>query len=67
MGIFCIGGRNKSKQKFGGMKVSEAEEARKYFINLETETEALDQCANLIWISEKFHASLVKIYCQKQL
>ena len=42
MGIFCIGGRNKSKQKFGGMKVSEAEEVRKYFINLETETEALD-------------------------
>ena len=42
MGIFCIGGRNKSNQKFGGMKVCEAEEVRKYFINLETETEALD-------------------------
>ena len=41
----------------------EADEVREYFINPEIENEALGQCANLVWISEKFHASLVKRYC----
>ena len=61
-----MGGRSKSKHKFAGIKVYEADEVREYFINPEIESEALDQCGNLAWISERFHASLVKIYCQKQ-
>ena len=48
------------------MKVWEVDKVREYFINPETESEALGQCANLVWISEQFHASLVKIYCQNQ-
>ena len=61
MDTFCVGGRRNSKHKFGGMKVCEADEVREYFVNPEIENEALGQCANLVWISEKFHASLVKI------
>ena len=47
------------------MKVCEADEVRKDFINPENENEILDQCPNLVWISEKFDVSLVKIYFQK--
>ena len=61
-----MGGQSKSKHKFGAMKIWEADEAREHFINPEIENEALGQIVNLVWISEKFHASLVKIYCQKQ-
>lgn len=32
-GMFTMGERSKSKQKFGGTKVWEAEQAREYFIN----------------------------------
>ena len=67
MEIFSVGGQGKSKHKFGGIKVCEADEVREYFINPEIENEALGQCANLVRISEKLHASLVKIYSQKQL
>ena len=55
-----MGGRSKSKHKFAGIKVYEVDEVREYFINPEIENEALDQCGNLAWISEKFNASLVK-------
>ena len=51
------------------MKVCETDEVREYFINPKIENKVLGQCENLAWISEKFHASLVKIvkiYCQKQ-
>ena len=48
MKIFSMGGRCKSKHKFGEMKVCEADEVREYFINPEIENEALCQCANLI-------------------
>ena len=41
MEIFSMSGWNKSKHKFGGMKVCEGEEVREYFINPETETETL--------------------------
>ena len=61
-----MGGQSKSKHKFGVMKIWEDDEAREHFINSEIENEALGQSVNLVWISEKFHASLVKIYCQKQ-
>ena len=64
MEIFSMGGWCKSKHKFGEMKVWEVGKVREYFINPETENEALGSCANLVWISEQFHASLVKIYCQ---
>ena len=47
------------------MKVCEADELREYFINPKIENEALGQYGNLVWISEKNHASLAKIYCQK--
>ena len=63
MKIFSMGGRCKIKHKFGEMKVCDADEVREYFINPEIENEALAQCAGLVWISEKFHASLVTIYC----
>ena len=36
METFSVGGRSKSKHKFGGMKVCEADEVREYFINPET-------------------------------
>ena len=36
-----MGGRSKSKHKFSGIKVCEADEVREYFINLENENEAL--------------------------
>ena len=48
------------------MKVCENDEVKQQFTNPENENETLGQCANLVWISEKFHASLVKRYCQKQ-
>ena len=48
MKIFSMGGRCKSKHKFGEMKVCEADEVREYFINPEIENEALCQCANLV-------------------
>ena len=35
METFSVGGRSKSKHKFGGMKVCEADEVREYFINPE--------------------------------
>ena len=41
MEIFSMGGRSKSKHKFSGIKVCEADEVREYFINLENESEAL--------------------------
>ena len=37
MDLFSIGERSKSKHKFSGTKVSEAEEIREYFTNLKTE------------------------------
>ena len=63
MKTFSMGGRCKSKHKFGEMKVCEADQVREYFINPEIENEALSQCASLVWISEEFHVSLVKMYC----
>ena len=36
-----IGGRSRSKHKFVGMKVCEADEVIEYFINPEIENEAL--------------------------
>ena len=47
MKMFSVAKRTKSKHKFGGMKVCEADKVREYFINLETENEALDQRVNL--------------------
>ena len=41
MEIFGVGGQGKSKHKFGGIKVCEADEVREYFINPEIENEAL--------------------------
>ena len=41
MEIFSVGGQGKSKHKFGGIKVCEADEVREYFINPEIENEAL--------------------------
>ena len=41
MKTFSMGGRCKSKHKFGEMKVCEADQVREYFINPETENEAL--------------------------
>ena len=41
MEIFSMSGRNKSKHKFGGMKVCEAVEVIEYFINPEIENENL--------------------------
>ena len=35
METFSMGRRSKSKHKFGGMKVCEADEVREYFINPE--------------------------------
>ena len=57
MEIFSMCGRSKSKHKFHGVKVSEADEVREYFINPEVENNPLDYCANLVWISEKFLVS----------
>ena len=65
MEMFSMGDRSKSKYKFGGKKVCEADEIREYFINPKIGNEAFGKCVNLVWISEIFHASLVKIYCQK--
>ena len=39
--IFGMGGWSKSKRKFGGMKVCEAEEITEYFIKPQIENEAL--------------------------
>ena len=61
MEIFIMAERIQSKRKFARMKVCEADEVREYFINPKIENE----CINLIWISEIFHALFVKIYCQK--
>ena len=36
METFSMGGRSKSKHKFGGIKVCEADEVSEYFINSET-------------------------------
>ena len=41
MEIFSVGGQGKSKHKFGGIKVCEADEVREYSINPEIENEAL--------------------------
>ena len=49
-----MGAQSKSKHKFGEVKVSEADEVTVYFINPETENNALGQSASLVWISEKF-------------
>ena len=40
MAIFSMGERSKSKRKFGGTKVCEADEVREYFINPKTENKA---------------------------
>ena len=40
MAIFSVGERSKSKRKFGGTKVCEADEVREYFINPKTENKA---------------------------
>ena len=53
------------RNKFGGMKVCKVNEVRKYFINPKVENEVSGYSVSLVWISENFHASLVKIYCQK--
>ena len=42
MKMFSVAKRTKSKHKFGGMKVCEADKVREYFINLKIENEALD-------------------------
>ena len=39
MEMFSMGERSKSKDKFGGTKVCEAEEVREYFINPKIENE----------------------------
>ena len=66
-----FGERNKSKHKFGGTKVCEAEEVREYFINPKIENEFFGYFVMkiklfVVWISEIFYALLVKICCQKQ-
>ena len=65
MEIFSMDERSKSKHKFARTKVWYAYEVREYFINLEIENKGFGKCFNLIWISEKVHASIVKTYCQK--
>ena len=60
-----MGERSKNKHKFGRTKVYEADEVREYFINPKIENEAFCWCVSLLWISDKCHASLVKIYIQK--
>ena len=42
MEMFSIGEWSKSKHKFGGTKVCEAKEIRKYFINPKIENEVFD-------------------------
>ena len=63
--MFRVDERRKSKHKIGGTKVSEVGNAIKYFVNPKIENEAFGKCVNLVWISEIFHALLVKIFCQK--
>ena len=65
MEIFSMAKRIKSKHKFGKMEVCKVDEVREYFLNPEIENEALGQCTNSVWISEKFLVSLVKVYYQK--
>ena len=64
--MFNMGERNKSKHKSCEMKVCEANQVREYFKNPKIGNEALGQCVNLVWFPEKFHTSLVKIYCFKK-
>ena len=69
--MLSMGERNKSKRKFGGTKVYEAEEKREYFINAKIENEFFGYFVMkiklfVVWISEIFYALLVKICCQKQ-
>ena len=63
--MFSMGEQNKNKCKFGGMNHCEADEVREYFTNSKLENESFGQCVNLVWISDTFNATLVKIYCQK--
>ena len=63
--MFSMEERSKSKRKFGGTKVCEADKVREYFINPKIENGAFGQCVNLVWISEVFYTSLVKIYLYK--
>ena len=60
MKMFSMRERNKRKHKFVETKVCKADEVRKYFINPK---ESFGECLNLVWISEIFHASLIKICC----
>ena len=39
--MFALRERRKSKHKFGGTKVSKAEEVRKYFVTPKTENEVI--------------------------
>ena len=69
--MMSMGERNKSKHKFGGTKVYEAEEKREYFINAKIENEFFGYFVMkiklfVVWISEMFYTLLVKICCQKQ-
>ena len=65
MEIFSMGERSNGKHKFGELKVCKTDKVREYFINPKTENETFDQGTNLVLISEKCHASLVKIQGQK--
>ena len=65
MEMFSMGERSLSKHKFGETKVCKADEVREYLINPKIENEAFGEQVNSLWISEIFHASSVKIYCQK--
>ena len=57
---------NNGNFQYGRTKQKQTYEVREYFINLEIENKGFGKCFNLIWISEKVHASIVKTYCQKQ-
>ena len=65
MEMFSTGEQSKSKSKFGGKKACEGYEVTEYFINPKIGNETFGQCVTSVWISQVFHASLVKIYCQK--
>ena len=61
-----MGEESKSKLKFDEKKVCEAEEVREYFINPKIENLWLVCKLSYFQLKlQKFHASLVKIYCQK--
>ena len=71
MEMFNMGERRKSKDKFSGTKVWEDEQIREHFINLKIKNEISGYCVIqiklfVVWVSERFYALLLKIWCQKQ-